>query len=145
MLCQKLNYILVLAFGKKNCGNKPENLATATHPCGSGNLRQKSAGKNLPNGPLGFSQYDACCYACIKHENIMILQNRIELSYMLQHSLAITIAILILKCNPATQIIGNLLMQIAIHYWGTYPKYLYYLGTLSIYILVSYYRAKIKL
>jgi len=74
----------------------------------------------------------------------MTLQKRIELSYMLQHSLAIAIAIL-LECNPATQIIGNLLTQIAIPYRGTYPKYFYYLGTLSIYILVSYYRAKIKL
>ena len=75
----------------------------------------------------------------------MTLQKRIELSYMLQHSLTITIAILVLECNPTTQIIENLLTQIAIHYWGTYLKYLYYLGTLSNYILVSYYRAKIKL
>ena len=29
MLCQELNYILILAFGKKNYGNKPENLAIA--------------------------------------------------------------------------------------------------------------------
>ena len=29
MLCQELNYILILAFGKKNYGNKLENLAIA--------------------------------------------------------------------------------------------------------------------